>query len=417
LCRACEEQGAPCSITGCSFCWRMCLSWYSRGGTIGVPLKGKVSMLHTLHHTQPALQATTPIVDTDGDNQQAPRSHGERWPGHHLALVPFLGLSLLALILAGCGTSSAPGGATSPTAAPGGGTVKVYFAKHPDTDNNPTAVFAAQRTTSATTTQDRATFALEELLKGPTPTERSQGNYYSPFDGQLGLQSACPGTFRDFDLTLDHRGTTAEPGTATLQLCRRVDIAGDLDGARMKAMITATLTQFPTIQRVIILNYQGNCFDDIQGQNACLKASTGGYSVVVYFSKHPDSDTAPAKVFAIERVSPTLQVAAYAVGQLIAGPTSAEKSAGYYTPLAGSLSGPSTCNGADFTIMLNRNRTHTEDGSATLQFCRAVPGFGDTGSAIVRNEITRTLTQFPTIQKVVIIYQDGSCFDDLTGCN
>ena len=177
------------------------------------------------------------------------------------------------------------------------------------------------------------------------------------------------------------------------------------------------MTQFPTIQHVVILTYQGNCFDDLQGQNACLKASTGGYSVLVYFSRHPDSDTAPSKVFAIQRVSPTLQVATYAVGQLIAGPTSAEKAAGYYTPLAGSLSGPSTCNGADFTITLNWNRTRTEVGTATLQFCRAVPGFGDTGSAIVRNEITRTLTQFPSIQKVVIIYQDGSCFDDLTGCN
>ncbi len=31
-------------------------------------------------------------------------------------------------------------------------------------------------------------------------------------------------------------------------------------------------------------------------------------------------------------------------------------------------------------------------------------GFGDTGAAIVRKEITQTLTQLPTIQKVVITY-------------
>jgi hypothetical protein len=46
-----------------------------------------------------------------------------------------------------------------------------------------------------------------------------------------------------------------------------------------------------------------------------------------------------------------------------------------------------------------------------------VPGFGDTGAAIVRNEISKTLTQFTTIQKVVIIYKNGACFDDLIGCD
>ena len=216
-------------------------------------------MLHSLQPTRPTSLVTTPEAHPSRGSHPAPGPHGERQPGHQLAVVPLLGLSLLALILAGCGATTTPGSATSPTTTPGGTSVTVYFAKHSDTDNNPTAVFAVQRTTSATTTQDRATFALAELLKGPTPTERSQGNYYSPFDGALALQSFCSGAFRDFDLTLDHRGTTAEAGTATVHFCRRVDIAGDLDGARMKAMITATLTQFPAVQRVVILTYQGSC--------------------------------------------------------------------------------------------------------------------------------------------------------------
>jgi hypothetical protein len=374
-------------------------------------------MLHSWAPTRPTSLVTKPEEHPSRGSHPAPGAHGETWPGYHLAVVSLLGLSLLALILAGCGATTSPGGATSPTAALSGTTVKVYFARHPDTDNNPTAVFAVQRTTSATRTQDRATFALGELLKGPTPTERGQGNYYSPFDGQLGLQSVCPGTFRDFDLTLHHRGTTAETGTATLQFCRSVTIPGDLDGPRMAAMINSTLLQFSTIKQVVILNSTGGCFDDMQGQNACLKASTGGYSVLVYFSKHPDSDAAPTKVFAIERVSPTLQVATFAIGQLIAGPTSAEKAAGYYTPLAGALSGPSTCNGADFTFTLNWNRTHTEAGTATLQFCREGAGLGDTGTAVAQNEITRTLTQFSTVSKVVIIRKDGTCFNDMTGCS
>jgi spore germination protein GerM len=332
-----------------------------------------------------------------------------------LLTVPLI-LTLVALFMAACGvTTPGPGANTTPTATPAN-TVKVFFARHPDTDNTPTAVFAVSRTTTATNSFDKATFALQEMLKGPTLDERNQ-NYYSPFDGALALQSFCTGPFRDFDLTLNHRGKTVEDGTATMQFCRRVDLAGDLTGPRMAAMITSTLTQFAEIKKVVILTYQGNCFADMRGANVCLTGETNSYPVKVYFSKHPDSDNLPRMVFAVDRVSPTLGVATYAIGQLIAGPTSAEKAQGYYTPLAGALSGTSTCNGADVKITLNWNRTHSETGTATLQFCRTVPGFGDTGAIVVRNEITSTLMQFPNIKKVVIVYKDGSCFDDLIGCN
>lgn len=341
-------------------------------------------------------------------------SRGQRWS--RLATGGSL-LAVLALLMAAC--TSGTGGATTPTpppsATPGGTVVTVYFTKHPDSDNNPVAVFAVTRVTNATTTLDQATYALEEMLKGPTQAERAQ-SYYSPFDGQLALQSTCPGPFRDFDLTLNHRGPKVEDGTATFQFCRRVDIPGDLAGPRMTTMITSTLMQFPAIKQVVILNNQGNCFDDLQGQNACLVGAQTAYPVKVYFSKHPDSDNAPRAVFAVDRTSPTLGVATYAVSQLISGPTASEKAAGYYTPLEGALSGPSTCSGADITATLDWNRTKPEMGTVTLQFCRAVRGLGDTGAIVARNEITRTLTQFPAIKNVVIVYKDGSCFDDLIGC-
>lgn len=329
------------------------------------------------------------------------------------AIIP--GLALLATLVAGCAATSTSPGATPTSTKPVGATVKVYFARHPDTDNNPTAVFAVIRATSATTVVDQATYALNEMFKGPSAAERAQ-NLYSPFDGQIALQSVCPGEFRTFDLTLDHRGSTAEPGTVTLKFCRRVDIPGDLDGPRMTAMITSTLLQFSQIKQVVILNYQGNCFADLRGQNVCLTGQQTGYPVQVFFSRHPDSDTAPTKLFPVSRISPNLGVATYAISQLIAGPTAAEKAQGLYTPLAGTLSGASSCSGADFKITLNWNRTHAEDNVATFQFCRTVPGYGDTGAAIVRNEISHTLTQFPNIHEVVIVYKDGSCFDDLVGC-
>lgn len=330
-------------------------------------------------------------------------------------------LTLLALLLTACGaTTSGPGGNATPTVKPTGApgsTVQVFYAKHPDTDDNPVKVFPLLRTTTATTMLDKATFALREMLKGPTLDERSQ-NYYSPFDGKLALQSVCPGEFRDFDLTLNYRGKTAEPGTVTMQFCRRVDIGGDLEGPRMKAMISSTLMQFSEIKKVVILDYKGGCFDDLQGANACLSgAQTNGYPVKVYFSNKADLATAPSKVYPVNRVSPTLGVATYAISQLIAGPTAAEKAQGLYTPLEGALSGTSTCNGADIKITLNWDRTHPEDGTATLQFCRDVRGLGDTPSAVARMEMTRTLTQFTNIKEVVIVYKNGACFDDLIGCD
>jgi hypothetical protein len=332
-----------------------------------------------------------------------------------------LAISMLTLLLTACGTTTSPGANTTATVSPTASTVTVFFTRHPDSDTDPTKVFALTRTTIATSVPGKASAALDELFKGPTADERAQ-NYYSPFDGQLALQSFCPGEFRTFELTVDHRGPTPEPGTVTVQFCRRVDIPGDLDGPRMAAMVTATVMQFPQFKHLVILNYQGNCFDDLRGANACLSGPDGqptqtGYPVQVYFSKHPDSDTTPTKLFPVARTSPTLGVATYAMSQLIAGPTAAEQAQGYYTPLQGVLTGGSICNGADFMITLNSNRGHAETGTATLQFCRDVRGFGDTGAAIVRNEISRTLTQFPTIQKVVIIYKDGSCFDDLIGCD
>ena len=346
------------------------------------------------------------------------QNHHRRLGRHRWMLTIPLVMSLTALLLTACGATTTPGpGANATSTATPATTVKVFFAKHPDTDENPVLVFPVLRTTTATTTVDKATFAFNEMLKGTTADERAQ-NYYSPFDGKIALQSVCPGEFRSFDITLNYKGKTPEAGTATLQFCRRVDIAGDLEGPRMATMVTSTLMQFAEIKKVVILNYHGDCFDDLRGDNACLNgAQTNGYPVKVYFSKHPDSDNLPRAVFPVNRVSPTLGVATYAINQLIAGPTAAEESQGYYTPLEGALHGTSTCSGADIKITLNWNRTKAETGTATLQFCRDVPGFGDTGAAVVRNEISKTLTQFANIKKVVIVYKDGDCFDDMIGCD
>lgn len=339
--------------------------------------------------------------------------------------LPLAALTLIALVLGACaGSTTSPGAVGTPspsptaTTVPAGAEVKVFFARHPDTDVTPTAVLPVTRTTTTTTTRDRATFALQEMLKGPTQAERSAG-YYSPFDGQLALQSVCSGPFRDFDLTLDHKGTSAEPGTATLKFCRRVDIPGDLDGPRMAAMVTATLTQFTGIHKVVILDYQGNCFDDAQGLNACLNGKPAGYAVKVFFSKHPASDNDPTAVFPLGRTSPTLGVATFALEELLKGPTQAERAQGYYSPFDGQLALVSYCTGPfrDFDITLDHRGATAEPGTATVRFCRRVDIPGELAGPRMRATITATLTQFPNIKRVVVLNYQGTCFDDLRGDN
>lgn len=198
-----------------------------------------------------------------------PMALWRRAPGWRLLAAT--ALAALMVLLAACGTTTqtpAPTATSVPTITntPNSYTMKVYFAHHPETDTLPDAVLAVERTLIGLPTP---TAALDAMFGGPTADERSKG-YYSPFDGMMSLISYCPGDFKDFTLLMDHRGTTAERGTLTVTLCRTVMMAGDLDGARMSAMIQQTLLQFPDIKKVVILTHEGACFNDLRGDNACL---------------------------------------------------------------------------------------------------------------------------------------------------
>jgi len=146
-------------------------------------------------------------------------------------------------------------------------------------------------------------------------------------------------------------------------------------------------------------------------------SASNGYPVKVYFSRHPQSESNPAYVVSVRRVSPTLGVATYAMRQLIAGPNSAERAAGDYTELSGALSGPSTCGGRDFVISLDHRGPRPERGTATLQFCRGTHLPGELAGARISAEITAILRQFPNNQRVVILDSAGNCFNDLSGQN
>jgi len=161
-------------------------------------------------------------------------------------------------------TTGTTPGTTTGTTGSSGYAVKVYFAQHPMSDNDPARVFSVNRVSP---TLGVATYAIKQLLAGPTSAEANAG-YYTPWANSLTGASNCGGA--DFTVTLDHRGASAAPGVATLQFCRTTQIAGELAGARMTATAQATLMQFSNIHSVVILNSTGHCFDDLSGMNACL---------------------------------------------------------------------------------------------------------------------------------------------------
>jgi hypothetical protein len=145
------------------------------------------------------------------------------------------------------------------------------------------------------------------------------------------------------------------------------------------------------------------------------------YPIKVFFSKYPEVNTNLNAVAPVDRISPTVGVGTFAIQLLIAGPTTTERSAGYFSELNSLFTSPSTCanlypvGGPDFTLTLNKKGNVAEAGTATLRFCRLISSPGIGADARVTAEINATLKQFSTIKKVVILTVSGHCFGDESG--
>src|SRR5579859_2429836 len=152
---------------------------------------------------------------------------------------------------------------------------------------------------------------------------------------------------------------------------------------------------------------------------ASPQSTTGHYPVKVYFSKV--NATNYDDVTAVNRISPTLSVGTFAVEQVVAGPTQAEKDQGLFSQLHDSINGQSNCvgqnavGGSDFLLTLNKKGNVNEQGTATLQFCRDINSPGVGSDARITIEISTTLKQFSSVKKVVILRKDGHCFGDESG--
>jgi Sporulation and spore germination. len=157
------------------------------------------------------------------------------------------------------------------------------------------------------------------------------------------------------------------------------------------------------------------------GSTATATSTPVQYHVKVYFSKPAPAGSNEFSILSpVNRTTSDQMVGTFAVQQLVLGPTSAEQTQGYYSQVQRSITGPSNCVVAgakttDFKLTLNKKGTATEQGTATIQFCRQLLSAGIGTDATIKDEVTQTLKQFSTIQKVVILTNDRHCFGDESG--
>ena len=148
---------------------------------------------------------------------------------------------------------------------------------------------------------------------------------------------------------------------------------------------------------------------------------TKTYPIKVYFSRLPQSNNDPDAVFPVDRLSPTSSVGTLSIQQLIAGPTMAESTLGYFSEVKNHLVGPSTCPSAttkpDFILSLNTDGSTHKQGTATLKFCHQFVSAGVVTDARAIAEIDATLKQFSSIKKIVILTKDSHCFGDESGAD
>ena len=149
--------------------------------------------------------------------------------------------------------------------------IKVFFSRSPESLNNPSAVYAVDRTSPTIAV---GTFSIQLLIAGPTLSEQRAG-YFTELNTMLSGPSNCaaplPVGGPDFTLRLNMKGPFPETGTATVKFCRTLNSAGIGADARVSAEINATLKQFANIKKVVILTQDGHCFGDESGKDFCLR--------------------------------------------------------------------------------------------------------------------------------------------------
>jgi hypothetical protein len=148
---------------------------------------------------------------------------------------------------------------TSTTTSAAQATYKIYFA---DTAKAGAST-PAQMLTSVTRKTSRAdalTFALEQMIAGPTQSEKAAG-LSSTFAGRISGTSNCGGA--NFVAQI-------QPGqVAQVKFCKQVSGVGSFADGVLLASIGEAAFQFSGVSKVLILDQSGKCLFDESGLEIC----------------------------------------------------------------------------------------------------------------------------------------------------
>lgn len=117
-------------------------------------------------------------------------------------------------------------------------------------------------------------------------------------------------------------------------------------------------------------------------------------------------------IVAKQRTTTRKDVAAFAVEEIIKGPTAEEMKDGLDASFGeGKLvrfTNTSNCSGRDFKVSII-------DRKATVQFCRSVEYSGDFSGSFITSQIVSSINQFRSVDQTRVLTREGVCFNDMSG--
>lgn len=133
-------------------------------------------------------------------------------------------------------------------------------------------------------------------------------------------------------------------------------------------------------------------------------------SVTVFFSKTPESNEDPSKVYPVDRQfrSEEGTITHSGLSAVIAGPTAEEKAQGYFGGIL--LTGDSKHDGQDFGLTV-------EQDTARFQFLREKENRGSVEDSRERSQLTATIQYLTGATRVILLDQDGNCLYESGGQN
>ena len=179
------------------------------------------------------------------------------------------------------------------------------------------------------------------------------------------------------------------------------------ESSKLSKLATISTTQSIQSQSITPSSAESSISQSQKGQLSSQANTATLNKVKVFFPRNPKSNNNLSYVEPVIRTTRSQNLSQFAVEQLIAGPTRAERQKGWVPAIQ--LKGSSNC-GSDFKLSMSK-------GVARLQLCRIMPSGGIGDDARATSSLTATLKQFANVKSVIILDKDGNCFGDMSGDN